>query len=138
MERFFEVIYQGSRNLANFGVLADTVEVVLAFAMMLGGIFLTHRIQRWADRAGENPPATNTALALSADAAVRLHSYTQDLTKADIIRLGRQIDAPLSYIWSCYSGGGDHCGCCESCARLERALRQAGAWEWFNVQHILP
>jgi len=67
MERFFEVIYEGSRNLANFGVLADTVEVILAFAMMLGGIYITHRIQRWADRAGEPPPAANTALGGAAD-----------------------------------------------------------------------
>jgi len=90
------------------------------------------------DNSADFVAAANTALALSASAAVRLHSYTQDLTKADIVRLGRQIDAPLSYIWSCYAGGGDHCGSCESCARLERGLRQAGAWEWFNVQHILP
>lgn len=49
-------------NLADFGVLADTVEVVLAFVLMLGGIWLTHRVQRWADRAGEVPPAANSAL----------------------------------------------------------------------------
>ncbi len=49
-------------NLANFGVLADTVEVVVAVAMMIGGIFITHRIQVWADRAGEQPPAANQAL----------------------------------------------------------------------------
>lgn len=55
------------RNLANFGVLADTVEVVVAVAMMIGGIFLTHRIQVWADRAGEQPPAANTALGGAAD-----------------------------------------------------------------------
>lgn len=54
-------------NLANFGVLADTVEVVVAVAMMLGGIYLTHRIQVWADRAGEQPPAANIALGGAAD-----------------------------------------------------------------------
>ena len=54
-------------NLADFGVLADTVEVLLAFAFMLGGIYLTHKIQVWADRAGEPPPAANTALGGAAD-----------------------------------------------------------------------
>jgi len=49
-------------NLADFGVLADTVEVVLAVILMIGGIYLTHRIQVWADRAGEAPPAANTGL----------------------------------------------------------------------------
>jgi len=54
-------------NLADFGVLADTVEVVLAVALMLGGILLTHRIQVWADRQGEQPPAANVGLGGSAE-----------------------------------------------------------------------
>ena len=54
-------------NLANFGVLADTVEVFLAVLFMLGGILLTYLVQRWADKAGETPPAANTALGGAAD-----------------------------------------------------------------------
>jgi threonine/homoserine/homoserine lactone efflux protein len=55
-------------NLAeNFGVLADTVEVLLAVVLMLGGIYLTYRIQKWADRAGEAPPAANQALGGAAE-----------------------------------------------------------------------
>ena len=46
----------------DFGVLADTVEVSLAVIMMLGGIYITHVIQRWADRSGEQPPAANVGL----------------------------------------------------------------------------
>lgn len=50
-------------NLADYGVLADTIEVILAVALMLGGIYLTHRIQVWADRSGgEHPGAVNTGL----------------------------------------------------------------------------
>ena len=47
-------------NLADYGVLADTIEVVLALAMILGGIFITYRIQVWADKiGGEQPGAVN-------------------------------------------------------------------------------
>jgi hypothetical protein len=47
-------------NLADFGVLADTIEVVLSLVMIIGGIYLTHRIQVWADKAGgEHPAAIN-------------------------------------------------------------------------------
>jgi hypothetical protein len=50
-------------NLAeNFGVLADTVEVVVAVLLIIAGIVLTYLIQRWADRAGEPPPADNQGL----------------------------------------------------------------------------
>lgn len=44
-------------NLAlNFGTLAETVELFLAIAMMLGGIYITHLVQRWADKSGERQP----------------------------------------------------------------------------------
>jgi hypothetical protein len=54
-------------NLANFQVLADTVEVIIAIALMIGGIVITHLIQKWADRAGETPAAANTALGGAAE-----------------------------------------------------------------------
>ena len=48
-------------NLAEtFGVLADTIEVVGAVVMMIGGIWITHLIQKWADKSGEPPAAANT------------------------------------------------------------------------------
>ncbi|MCC6705620.1 MAG: hypothetical protein IT334_12130 [Thermomicrobiales bacterium] len=49
-------------NLAEtFGVLADTIEVIGATIMMIGGIWITHRIQKWADKSGgEHPAAANT------------------------------------------------------------------------------
>jgi hypothetical protein len=47
-------------NLADYGVLSDTLEVFGAVAMMIGGIFITHRIQKWADKmGGEHPGAIN-------------------------------------------------------------------------------
>jgi threonine/homoserine/homoserine lactone efflux protein len=45
----------------DFGVLADTVEVVIATVMMLGGIYLTYLVQKWADKTGEVPAAANVA-----------------------------------------------------------------------------
>ena len=45
-------------NLAlAFGVLADSVEVLLSVIMMIGGIYITHLIQKWADKTGEEQPA---------------------------------------------------------------------------------
>ena len=50
-------------NLAdNFGALADTVEVLIAAIMIIGGLVLTYAIQQWADKAGEPPPADNQGL----------------------------------------------------------------------------
>ena len=46
-------------NLADYGVLADTIEVAVSIVMIVGGIFITHRIQVWADKVGEHPGAVN-------------------------------------------------------------------------------
>lgn len=47
-------------NLATaFGTLAESVELGLALLMMIGGIILTHLVQRWADKSGEHPGAAN-------------------------------------------------------------------------------
>lgn len=47
-------------NLADYGVLADTIEVFTAVFTILFGIYLTHRIQVWADKSGgEHPGAIN-------------------------------------------------------------------------------
>lgn len=46
-------------NLAiAFGTLAETVELFLAIAMMIGGIYLTYLVQKWADRTGEAQPGS--------------------------------------------------------------------------------
>jgi hypothetical protein len=46
-----------------FGTLAETIELWLAIFMMIGGIYLTHVIQKWADTSGgEHPAAANVGL----------------------------------------------------------------------------
>jgi len=62
MEDFFDKIGNFRvYNLAEtFGVLGDTIEVVGAVVMMIGGIWITHLIQKWADKSGEPPAAANT------------------------------------------------------------------------------
>lgn len=45
---------------AQFGTLAESVELILALAFMILGIILTHLVQRWADKTGtEDPGAVN-------------------------------------------------------------------------------
>lgn len=48
-------------NLAQtFGTLSESVELLLAFVMMLAGIIITLLIQKWADKTGgEHPSAAN-------------------------------------------------------------------------------
>lgn len=42
--------------------------------------------------------------------------------KNDIVRKALEKNLPLELVKSCYKGGDKHCGECESCVRLKRAL----------------
>lgn len=49
-----------------------------------------------------------------------------DLSKADIVRLGLSVGAPLALTWSCYRGGTTPCGACDSCALRAKGFAEAG------------
>ncbi|SRR6266498_3626644 len=48
------------------------------------------------------------------------------MRKAEIIRLGLELGAPLDLTWSCYSREDRACGVCDSCALRLRAFQDAG------------
>ena len=51
----------------------------------------------------------------------------QHMTKADIVREGLRVKAPLDLTWSCYQGGEKSCGVCDSCVLRLKGFREAGA-----------
>jgi len=49
-----------------------------------------------------------------------------DLTKADIVRLGVEVGAPLELTWSCYLGVDRPCGECDACRLRAKGFAEAG------------
>ena len=49
-----------------------------------------------------------------------------DLSKAEIVRKGVDLDAPLHLTWSCYRNEEFACGTCDSCALRLRGFENAG------------
>ena len=47
-------------------------------------------------------------------------------SKADIVREALRLEVPIEATWSCYSGGEEPCGLCDSCRIRDDALREAG------------
>jgi 7-cyano-7-deazaguanine synthase len=48
------------------------------------------------------------------------------LRKSEIVRLGRELGAPLDLTWSCYQFEDSACGACDSCRLRVRAFAEAG------------
>jgi 7-cyano-7-deazaguanine synthase len=57
---------------------------------------------------------------------VRVHTPVIHMRKAEIIRRGLELGAPLGLTWSCYRAEALACGTCDSCALRLRAFREAG------------
>lgn len=72
--------------------------------------------------------AFETAIGLGTrpDTHLRLETPLIHRSKADIVRIGEDLSAPLHLTWSCYTNEDVPCGRCDSCALRARAFAQAG------------
>lgn len=46
--------------------------------------------------------------------------------KSQIVKLGRKLDVPFEYTWSCYEGAESPCGTCDSCYFRAKGFKEAG------------
>lgn len=46
--------------------------------------------------------------------------------KADVVRIGHDLEVPLGVTYSCYRGGAQHCGRCGACSGRRAAFAAAG------------
>ena len=59
---------------------------------------------------------------------IRIRTPLIDLSKAQIVRLGRELNVPFELTHSCYDpdGAGRPCGTCDSCLLRAKGFREAG------------
>lgn len=57
---------------------------------------------------------------------IRIVTPVIDMRKAEIIRWGKELNAPFELSWSCYRREDKACGTCDSCVLRLRAFREAG------------
>lgn len=57
---------------------------------------------------------------------IRIVAPILHASKADIVRLGIRLGAPLALTWSCYKGGDRACGRCDSCRLRLKGFEEAG------------
>lgn len=113
------------------------INIAAAYAEALGyGHIITgfnkEEAAAFPDNSAPFVKAVNKSLSYSTLSKVEALSFTQNLSKDEIVRLAIKTGAPLEFIWSCYDSGKRHCMKCESCMRLKRALIRTDKWEWFR------
>lgn len=66
---------------------------------------------------------------------IRIATPILHSTKADIVRLGKKLGAPLHLTWSCYNGGEKACGHCDSCRLRLKGFEEAGYKDEIEYEH---
>ena len=70
--------------------------------------------------------AMNGVMEIAGWDKVSLNRPFSSLAKADIVKLGDELDVPFEQTWSCYKGGQVHCGVCGTCVERREAFQLSG------------
>ncbi|MBM7855287.1 7-cyano-7-deazaguanine synthase [Desulfohalotomaculum tongense] len=116
-------VWVPNRNGIFINIAAGFAETLKCQLVVTG--FNAEEAAAFPDNSAEYVIAANEALSYSTANGVRVVSYTQRLNKTEIVQLGQRLGVPWQHVWSCYYGGEEMCGRCESCRRFYRGLEQA-------------
>lgn len=75
----------------------------------------------------------NASFEFSTQKKPKVYAPLINLSKNDIVRVAVEKCVPLQLTRSCYSAEQKHCGVCESCVRLKRALEKNNCEELIRV-----
>jgi len=121
--------YVPARNIIFLSYALSSAEAIKADAVFIGAHQLDY--SNYPDCRGEFFDAfravvrTGTKTGTGAK-PVDIVTPILNSTKVEILKKGMDLGVPFEYTWSCYSGGEEPCGVCESCVFRVDAFKQAG------------
>jgi 7-cyano-7-deazaguanine synthase len=127
--KMIPVTYVPSRNIIFLGIAAGLCESESAERIFIGANSIDY--SGYPDCRPEFFEAFQKTLEVGTKAGIEgrpplIEVPLLYLTKADIVGLGKRLEAPLHLTWSCYEGGVKACGRCDSCLLRLRGFREAG------------
>lgn len=70
--------------------------------------------------------AMNDAIYIGSGNQLKIEAPFVNLTKADVVRIGLEINVPYEMTWSCYEGNDKPCGVCGTCRDRIKAFEDNG------------
>ncbi len=121
-----KAVWVPNRNAVMLSLAASLAESRGIHAVCVG--FNAEEAQTFPDNTIDYMKAMSNSFKYSTANQVEVVSATAEFTKEQIVERLSHIKFPFDLIWSCYrapsSSLAAHCGDCESCLRLERAVRR--------------
>jgi 7-cyano-7-deazaguanine synthase len=117
--------YVPFRNANILSVAVSWAEVIDAHSVFIGAV--EEDSSGYPDCRKEFYHAFNTMIDLGTKPETTISIVTPviDLTKAEIVKRGNELNVPFELTWSCYTNDDIACGMCDSCALRLRAFQLA-------------
>src|SRR3954468_13094054 len=120
------VTYVPFRNAHFLSVAVSWAEVLNASSIYIGAV--AQDSSGYPDCRPEYYDAFNQVIRVGTkEGGIEITTPLIALRKAEIIRRGLELGAPLELTWSCYTGEREACGVCDSCVLRLRAFEAAGS-----------
>lgn len=118
--------YVPFRNANILSACVSWAEVLNAKAVYIGAVF--EDSSGYPDCRPEFFSAFEKMIDLGTKSETKINIETPiiNLSKAEIIKKGIELNAPLHLTWSCYKNEDKACGVCDSCALRLRGFQEAG------------
>lgn len=115
-----EKVWVSNRNGVFLNVGACLAESLGAQYIIPG--FNAEEAATFPDNSVEYIEKMNSCFKMSTSNGVQIQCFSQSMNKKEIVKESRLLGVSLQKIWSCYHGGEEICGRCESCQRFLRAV----------------
>ncbi len=118
------ITYVPGRNLIFLSLAVALAEARACDTVIIGVNALDY--SGYPDCRPEFVNSFNATAGLALRDSVRVAMPLVDMSKADIVRRGVDLGAPLALTWSCYRGETKPCGDCDACALRAKGFAEAG------------
>ena len=118
------VTYVPNRNMIFLAIAAAFAETLGVTEIFYGA--QAHDLYGYWDTTPDFLERINTLLSLNRKNSIKVKAPLVNLSKAEVLKLGLELQVDYSKTWSCYEGNDLACGKCPTCAERLAAFKVMG------------